>query len=217
MSKLTVIFDMDGVIIDSEQVYQEIERIMYRELGIQVSREEHLEFMGTAEQSMWKHMCERHKIDRHVQDLVDEERNRFMKRLEKPGSIPLMEGLIPLLKSLKSEGIPCWIASSSSSGIIDRVLKINELGEYFNGYVSGDDVTRSKPSPEIFLTAASHAKRQPADCIVIEDSPNGIQAARAAGMKVVALQPPGREASVLAGADMIINSLGEIDVSALKQ
>ena len=170
MSECTVIFDMDGVILDSERVYQEIERSMYSELGIPVSRQEHLEFMGTAERAMWTHMVNKYGIGRPVDELVREERSRFLSELDQPGRIPLMEGLIPLLEMLWEENIPCWIASSSSSGIIAKVLEVNNLDKYFRGYVSGDDVPRSKPAPDIFLKTAALSGSQPSNCVVIEDS-----------------------------------------------
>ncbi|MFC2098934.1 HAD family hydrolase [Bacteroidota bacterium] len=214
MNGFTVIFDMDGVILDSERVYQEIERSMYDELGAPVSREEHRMYMGTAEWSMWKTITEKYNVGRSAEELVREERERFMARLEKPG-IPLMEGLIPLLEALKSEHIPCWIASSSSAAIIARVMEINVLEVYFKGYVSGDDVKQSKPSPEIFLKAASLAATLPSKCIVIEDSVNGIRAARAAGMAVVALQHPDSDILDSAGASTVVSSLSDFNPAGL--
>ncbi len=201
---------MDGVIVDSERVYQEIERGMYDEIGIPVSKEDHASFMGTAERSMWKILSDKYGIDRPVNDLVLEERERFIARLEAPVSIPLMKGLITLLKDLKSEQIPCLIASSSSSEIIAKVIEINKLGVYFKGFVSGDDVTESKPSPEIFLKAASLEGTEPSKCLVLEDSVNGIRAARAAGMPVIALRDSDSDQHSLMEATMIIDSLSEV-------
>jgi beta-phosphoglucomutase len=211
VNNFTVIFDMDGVIVDSERVYQEIERSMYDEIGIPVSKEEHATFMGTAERSMWKILSDKYGIDRPVKDLVQEERERFITRLEDPVSIPLMKGLITLLKDLKSEQIPCWIASSSSSEIIAKVIEINKLGDFYKGFVSGDDVTESKPSPEIFLKAASLEGTEPSKCLVLEDSVNGIKAARAAGMPVVALRHPDNDPHTLTEATIIIDSLSEVN------
>ncbi len=216
MKDITVIFDMDGVILDSERVYQEIERSMYNELDVPVSKEEHLGYMGTAERSMWKTICEKYGLDRPVKDLVAEERERFIERLESPG-IPLIKGLTPLLEGLKAERIPCWIASSSSSGIIAKVIEINKLDIFYKGFVSGDDVKQSKPSPEIFLKTASLAGVCPSKCIVIEDSVNGIRAARAAGMKVVALKHPDGHLLDLSKANTVINSLLEIDPGILRK
>jgi len=217
MNEFTVIFDMDGVILDSERVYQEIERTMYRELGIEVSPEEHQKFMGTAEQAMWTNLQEKYHLDASVENLIREERERFMEKLEIPGSMPLMEGLLPLLNSLKQKNIPCWIASSSGREIISKVLDVNNLKDYFRGFVSGEDVRHSKPSPEIFHRAAELAGAISSDCIVIEDSENGIKAARAAGMVVVALRHPDSGHLDLSKANQIIDSLTDIDPGSLKK
>jgi HAD superfamily hydrolase (TIGR01509 family) len=217
MNDLTVIFDMDGVILDSERVYQDIERSMYDELGIAVSPEEHLGFMGTAERSMWTYMKEKYRLKPSVDDLVREERERFLADLEKAGTIPLMDGLLPLLNSLYREQVPCWIASSSSTEIISQVLRINDLEHYFRGYVSGDDVNRPKPDPEIFTRTASLAGNPASACIVIEDSQNGIRAARAAGMAVIALNNELLQKEDLALASLVIGRLSEIDAEDLRR
>ena len=217
MNDFTVIFDMDGVIIDSERVYQDIERSMYREHGIQVSREEHQKFMGTAELAMWTYMHEKYALKVSVEDLILEERERFINKLEIPGTMPIMEGLLPLLTSLKQKGIPTWIASSSSRDIISKVLYINNLEDYFRGFVSGEDVQHSKPSPDIFLRTADIAGVKPSDCIVIEDSENGIKAARAAGMAVIALRHPDGGHLDLSQANQIIDSLVAINPGSLEK
>ena len=210
-----VIFDMDGVILDSERIYQEIEREMYAELGIPVSREEHLRFMGTAEKAMWGYMRRRYRLKPTLEELIREERERFTTRLELPGSIPLMDGIRPLLRSIRTEHIPCWIASSSSREIIRKVLRIHRLGSYFLGTVSGEDVRRSKPAPDIFLKTAELAGFNPSRCLVIEDSENGVRAARAAGMKVIALDRLQDLPLNLSEANSTVKSLSEISPALL--
>ena len=155
-------------------------------------------------------MDEKYPIQRSVEDLVREERMRLMERLQLPGDIPLCAGLIPLLEALKSEDIPCWIASSSSSDIIARVIRINGLESYFRGYVSGDDVSQSKPSPEIFLRTAELAKADPARCVVIEDSENGVRAAGTAGMPVIGLKHNEEAGPDPSSANRMVASLNEI-------
>ncbi|MCK4746844.1 MAG: HAD family phosphatase [Bacteroidales bacterium] len=215
MNDLTIIFDMDGVILDSEKVYQEIERQMYAELGISITPQEHQKFMGTSERSMWTLIKGKYKLEQEVEALIREERERFLTTLGTPGSIPLMEGLLPLLESLRKAGIPLWLASSSAREIIDKVVDIKGLRKYYEGIVSGDDVKHSKPSPEIFLLAAKLAGNDPSRCLVIEDSENGIRAARAAGMTVVALRDPESPPLDLSGAHLIIDSLTEFDAEKI--
>lgn len=211
MNDFTAIFDMDGVILDSERVYQEIERNMYDEFGIPVSHDEHMEYMGTAESWMWATVCRKHKINMDPGDLIAEERKRFIARLTGPGSIQFMEGLIPLLDSLKAEGIPCWIGSSSAREIIRAMLEVKDLGQYFMGYVGGDEVFQAKPSPEIYLKAAELAGSDPARCIVIEDSPNGVRSAVSAGMTVIALVHQADGSHTLPETDLVIDSLSSLN------
>ena len=216
MNDFIVIFDMDGVILDSERVYQEIERNMYDELGIYVSPEEHRKFMGTSERAMWTYICETFRLNRFVEELVQEERDRFLGMLEIPGTIPLLDGLLPLLEGLEKQKVPCWIASSSSASIIKKILGINDLEKFFRGYVSGDDVSNSKPSPEIFLKAAKIAGTDPSRCLVIEDSENGIKAANTAGMAVVALHTSDSNGPDLSDARLVIDSLLDLNPDALQ-
>ena len=102
-----------------------------------------------------------------------------------------------------------FVASSSSGEIIEAVMKRLNIRAYFDGIVSGDDVKNSKPAPDIFLKASELAGVKPAYCVVIEDSPNGVKAARAAGMKVVGLNADGSDKTGFDGADSIITSLGD--------
>ncbi|KPL16568.1 MAG: hypothetical protein AMS26_04190 [Bacteroides sp. SM23_62] len=216
MPEFAVIFDMDGVIVDSEQVYQEIERQMYDDLGIPVSPEEHRLFIGAAERSMWQYMKDKYQMEAETDMLVEEERTRFMSRLDQPGSIPLMPGLRELLEALAHEGIPAYVASSSSREIIEKVLQVNHIRHFFKDITGGDDVFHSKPAPEIFLKTASKAGIAPEKCLVIEDSENGIRAARAAGMKVIALLSHCNGDLDLSEASKIIHALDELDAHMIR-
>jgi HAD superfamily hydrolase (TIGR01509 family) len=217
MPEFAVIFDMDGVIVDSEKVYQEIERQMYVELGIPVSREEHRRFIGAAERTMWQYMKDKYRLEAATDDLVEEERKRFMARLDRPGSIPLMSGLRELLDELTRDSIPALVASSSSREIIEKVLHINGIRHYFRDITGGDEVLHSKPAPDIFLDTAAKAGMEPSRCLVIEDSVNGIRAAVSAGMKVVALQNQENGDLDLSEAGKIINSLYELDSQSIRE
>jgi HAD superfamily hydrolase (TIGR01509 family) len=217
MADIVVIFDMDGVMVDSERVYQEIERQMYDELGLPVSKEEHSMFIGAAEKVMWKYMKDKYQMEADTALLVQEERTRFMAALDQPGSIPLMPGLLELLETLDREGIPALVASSSSREIIEKVLRINNIGHFFKDITGGNEVRPSKPEPDIFLVTAQKAGAPPDRCLVIEDSENGIKAARAAGMKVVALLGHENGHLDLSSADSIIHSLTELDPAVIRK
>jgi beta-phosphoglucomutase-like phosphatase (HAD superfamily) len=97
------------------------------------------------------------------------------------------------------------------------VLLIYRLGEYFRGFVSGEDVRKSKPAPDIFLKTASLAGLDPSRCLVIEDSVNGIRAARAAGMKVIALRHPDIDSPPLCEASLVVDSLMEINPGLIRR
>ncbi|MEE9462289.1 MAG: HAD family phosphatase [Bacteroidales bacterium] len=217
MPELAVIFDMDGVIVDSEQVYQEIERQMYDDLGIPVSPEEHRLFIGAAERSMWQYMKDKYQMDAETDFLVKEERARLMSQLDLPGCIPLMPGIRELLEALVHDGIPALVASSSSREIIEKVLRVNDIRHFFKDITGGDDVLHSKPAPDIFLKTALKAGTAPGRCLVIEDSENGIRAARAAGMKVIALLNHYSGGLDLSEATRIIHALHELDSNVIRQ
>lgn len=217
MPEFAVVFDMDGVIVDSEQVYQEIERQMYDDLGIPVSKEEHRLFIGAAERIMWQYMKDKYQMDAETDLLVEEERTRFMSQLDKPGIIPLMPGVRELLEALAHDGIPALVASSSSREIIEKVLRINGIRHFFKDITGGDDVIHSKPAPDIFLETAAKAGMPAGQCLVIEDSENGIRAARSAGMKVIALFSHNSEGLDLSEASKIIHALHELDTNVIRQ
>jgi HAD superfamily hydrolase (TIGR01509 family) len=217
MPEFAVIFDMDGVIIDSERIYQEIERQMYDDLEIPVSKEEHRLFIGAAERSMWQYMKDKYQMDTEIDFLVNEERTRFMSQLDQPDRILLMPGLMELLEALVRESIPALVASSSSREIIEKVLSVNNIRRYFKDFTGGDDVPHSKPAPDIFLETAAKAGMPACQCLVIEDSENGIRAARSAGMKVVALMNHYSGGLDLTGAHKIVHSLHEINTELIRQ
>jgi HAD superfamily hydrolase (TIGR01509 family) len=209
MKPIVIIFDMDGVIIDSEHVYQEIERGMLHDIGVPFKAEEHLKFQGTSERSMWQYMKSQYGFKEDPSELVMQERDRFLARLQSPEGIPPVEGIEELLNKLSDKDIPCLIASSSSREIIDAVIEKLKIRKYFSGIVSGDDVKLSKPAPDIFLKASKLAKVTSSDCIVIEDSENGVLAARSAGMQVIALNILNSNKIDLSAANKVVQSLVE--------
>ena len=183
-----VIFDMDGVIIDSEPLHSRLETQIFDELGITVSPGEHQSYLGTSSTQMFTKIKERHHLPQSVPALVENERRRFLELLTTQG-VPLISGIRPLLHRLAAAGFKLALASSAPHEQIDAVMEIGALTPFFPVRVSGDDVPMSKPHPEIFLRAAAALRARPEHCWVIEDSEAGVLAAERAGMRCIALLP----------------------------
>lgn len=192
-SMQAVIFDMDGVIIDSEPLHFRLDRQIFNELGITLTHREYNGFLGTNGYEMFSWIIDRFGLDRSVEELVKEERRRYLDMLIEEG-IPMIPGIPKLVNVLSDAGMHIAVASSAPHEQIDLVMRDSvpegDLGRFFPVRVSGDDVGRSKPDPAIFLKTAELLEIAPEDCWVIEDSENGIEAARSAGMSCIAYENP---------------------------
>lgn len=207
----TVIFDMDGVLVNSEPFYVEVEQTNFRQLGLEISEEEHQTYQGTATDQMWKIIKKRHALKQPVDKLVEMTNNLvtpYFNSLEKMEPMP---GVEQLIKKLKEKGFPLAVASSSYSDVIEIILQKTGLKDYFDVVVDSQMAGASKPDPGIFLLAAKMLDVPPEKCIVIEDSTNGIKAAKSAGMFCVAFAGPGSELQDQSLADLIVTDFGEID------
>jgi len=157
-----VIFDMDGVIIDSEPVHLKLEYEIYNELGIDVTREEHSTFVGTTSHYMWDTLKKKYKLSQDLDYLVNYARGKYFNHLtSEECEIDLVEGVRDFIRQLHGRGTKLAIASSSPLNVIEAVLKIFKLEEYFQVLVTGDMVQKSKPEPDIFLYAAEAIKIHP--------------------------------------------------------
>lgn len=182
-----VIFDMDGVIIDSEKDYKQIEWDMYAEMGLPVSEEEAMESMGTVCRDWWQTLKNRYHFEQSAEELAAREDRLYVEYLfddSRPKT--MMPGADALLVALKERGLKTAVASSSVPQAIERVLGLFKIEQYFDKKVSGHEVKAGKPAPDVFLKAAEHLGVLPEECLVVEDSYNGIRAAKAAGMQCIA-------------------------------
>jgi beta-phosphoglucomutase len=200
-----VIFDMDGVLVNSEPFYMEVEQTNFRQLGLEISEEEHQTYQGTATDRMWQLIKERHGVEHSVKDLVKMTNNLVTPYFNSMEKMEAMPGVETLIKKLKEKEIPLALASSSYAGVIEIILLKTGLQKYFNVVVDSQMAGASKPEPEIFLLAAQKLGVQPGKCIVIEDSTNGIKAAKAAGMFCIAFAGPGSELQDQSQADWIVS------------
>lgn len=208
-----VIFDMDGVIINSEPLHHKVEREIVEELGGKLSDEEVASFVGTTDYNMWSKIKKKFNFKLSVEELIEMKKERFMKEIDE---IQLVPNFMDFMLSLYKKGYLMAIASSNNRKIVDTIVNKFQLYKYMKFIISGEEVKRSKPDPEIFLTAAKKMNVTPSDCIVIEDATNGVKAAKAAGMKCIGLKNTDTGKQDLSEADLIIENFNELSLDTLK-
>ena len=209
----TVIFDMDGVIIDSEPFYRRVETEFFAHKGVPVQAEQLDQFIGAPSRAYWQGIG--HMFPDWDADALRAEYKIFRTQYPCAYRDMLNPGVIPLLESLKAHGVMTAVASSSSVGTIQKVLADCGIARYYDVIAGGDEVPLGKPDPGVFLLAARRLHASPRDCVVIEDSGNGILAAKAAGMKVIAKRHPDF-AQDISGADAQVLSLEEVSLSLIE-
>lgn len=210
-----VIFDMDGVLINSEPIHYAIERIIFDKLGINVSAEIHRTYLGTAGDFMYSDLKSRFGLSETITELLERDetfRCDYFKNL--PG-ILLNEGALTLLHEIKTAGLGLAVATSSSPDMARILLDRCEVFSIFDAVVTTEEAGRSKPAPDVYLLAAKKIGADPENCIVFEDSPNGIRAAKSAGMVCVAIQTDSVGVHELSHADDLIGTFREVTIERL--
>lgn len=177
---------MDGVLVDSEPFHVQNEKLMFSKLGLDISDEEHARYMGTATDVMWTQIIRERNLPLDVAETTAQTIQQEIPYFQSLEKIEPMPGLVNLLEKLRKSGIPMALASSSDKAIIDIILEKSGLRKYFSHAVSSSEIGKSKPEPDVFLHAAQLLGVAPENCIVFEDSKNGIKAAIAAGMYCIA-------------------------------
>lgn len=207
-----IIFDMDGVIIDSEPIHYEIEQNLLKKLGGKLSKKEHATFIGTTDYNMWSSLKERYNLEPSVEEIIDMKKELFLRNIDK---IQLIDGFYDFMTMLYKKGYKLGLASSNNRKSVESIVEKFELDKYIEVTMSGEDVSKGKPDPEIFLTTAKKLSINPEDCIVVEDAENGVVAAKAAGMKCIALQGNNIGLQDLSNADIIIENFSELSLEQL--
>lgn len=206
MKAEAVIFDMDGVIIDSEPLHKKLDDDLLAEYGIKISEEEQLGFIGVTTGYKWAVIKEKYNLTDSLEELVKKDRNLYLTSLKKSRDIKPIEGVNGLIKFLYEKKLKLAVASSSPMNVIKIVIRKFELEKYFSRIVTGDDVENSKPAPDIFIEAARLLNIKPDNCIVVEDSQNGVEASKRAGMCCMAFRNLNSGKQQLEKADFICNS-----------
>lgn len=184
-----VLFDLDGVLVDSEGLYYEVDRELLSEYGIQLTFEDNLRYVGGSNLEMMRDLVSRYALPLSVEALLSKQTERYL-RAAREKLKPFYE-MQRAVSALHREGMPMAVASGSSRTIIEEVLSLTGLKEFFPLYVSSDEVGKGKPDPGVFLLASQRLGVLPEECCVVEDSLYGVQAAFNAKMACLAI--PGRD------------------------
>ena len=205
-----VIFDMDGVIVDSEPMHARAAILALRKYNVDISLDYVYQFIGSTTYYMCQKMVEDFKLEASPEEILAEN-ERFRKYLQRTDGPVVIPYVTDLIKNLYDNGLDLMIASSSPASNIEETMDALKIRDYFKGYVSGMQVVHPKPAPDIFLAAAARLGRKPEECIVIEDSSNGVNAAAAAGMISIGYVNPNSGEQDLRKSAVLVEGFGEID------
>lgn len=212
---LHVIFDMDGVLLDTEIIYTEVTQSIVGRFGKTFDWSIKSQMVGRPAIESARHLVNTLELPITPEQYLQEREVAFQTRM--PEAEPT-RGAVDLVRSLAKRHVPMAVATSSHRHMFDlKTRRHKEWFGLFDRIILGDDprIERGKPAPDIFLLAASELGAEPETCLVFEDAPSGVEAALAAGMLVVGLPDPGIDARLLAGAHHITTSLADIPVSAI--
>jgi HAD superfamily hydrolase (TIGR01509 family) len=209
-----VVFDMDGVLLQSEEVWDEVREEYVRERGGHYDAEIQLAMMGMSSPEWSRYLHDHAGVPDEPEEINREVVRRMLARYRE--HLPLIPGATDAVERLAAQ-YPLGLASSSNRELIDTALDVSGLARYFSATVSSEEVAHGKPAPDVYLEAARRLGVEPSTCCAIEDSHGGIRSAKSAGMRVVAIPnptyPPGDDA--LALADVTVRSLDDLTVDVV--
>ena len=209
-----VVFDLDGVLIDSEQVWDAVREELALERGGRWHPGAQRDMMGMSSPEWSRYMHEQLGLPEPAEEINRVVVERMLVRYA--GGPPWLPGALAAVRRIAA-GLVLGLASSSNRELIDVVLEAGGIGSLFRATVSSEEVARGKPAPDVYLEAARRLGVAPAGCVAVEDSHNGILAAKAAGMGCIAIPnphfPPG---AALAEADLVVASVAELDAAQVE-
>ena len=209
MTNNYIIFDMDGVLLDSEPMHQEIIYETFQLKGIPFDKAYIQTLTGMSAFPMWEKVKRDAQRTESVEELMQFHRDYFFKRLPEV-KVPLVPHVKEVLEKFKNEGKHLSLASSSGRKLIDIFTQQTNIAHYFEVMMSGDDVQYSKPNPEIFLKVTQWYDLPATQFTVIEDSTNGVKAAKSANMRCIGFDNPLSGGQDLSQADSVIHSMQEL-------
>ena len=203
-----VIFDLDGVLVDSEQVWDDVREALAHERGGRWHERAQRDMMGMSSPEWSRYMHERIGLSESPEEINRIVVERMLERYA--AGPPWLPGAVETVRRVEQDFV-LGLASSSNRELIDRVLEAGGIADFFRATASSEEVAAGKPAPDVYLEVARRLGVDPRDCTAVEDSHNGIRSAKAAGMRCVAIPnahfPPG---DAVAEADAVVGSLAEL-------
>ncbi len=213
--RVAAIFDMDGVLVDTYHAHFESWRMVAAEEGLELGEEQFATTFGRTSREIIAMLWAEDRYDQAGIAALDDHKEAAFRRIV-AADFPAMPGVSELLKSLHRDSIALAIGSSGPAKNVRLVLDRLPPGAPFQAVVTGDDVTRGKPDPQVFLLAAERLEIPPNRCVVIEDAALGITAAQAAAMASVGLASTGRTRDELRSANLVVDRLDELSPDVLR-
>jgi len=203
-----ILFDLDGLMFDSEPHSLASWEAVLEERGVKLDQLTIESILGLRIDATARTLIDKYHLSATAQELADAKTGYQIAHLD--GNVKPMPGLIELLDELDRRGLPKAIASSGIRRYVEAVLRVNGLLDRFSVIISGDQVARGKPAPDVFLAAAQVLNVKPQFCLVLEDAPAGVQAAKAAGMMCIGVPDHSVAQLDLSQADRVVASLHEV-------
>lgn len=216
MSLKAVLFDMDGVIVDTEPLHRKAYFSMFNDLNIPVSEELYSSFTGYSTKKTCNTLIEKYSLESNHQELTDIKRDYFKDYFDNDTEFDLIPGVRKLIEHYHENNITLILASSASMKTIDMVFEKFGIGQYFKDKISGADLQESKPHPEIFQLAAKMANESIVNCMVIEDSTNGIVAAHSANIFCAAYKSEHTHNQDYTLANIVVSDYSELYLDEIK-
>lgn len=214
---IAVIWDVDGTLVDTAELHFDAWVRLASEMGRPFSREDFSATFGRRNPEIIRFLFHREFTDREVAEIGERKENYYRAEAEK--GIDLLPGVANMLRSFANLGCRQAVGSSAPHGNLELILRITKSASYFQAIVGMEDTQRGKPDPEVFLVAAKKLNAEPSRCVVFEDAIAGVQAAKAGGMKCVAVTFVGHHSEEKlreAGADRVVHSFEEISAADIQ-
>lgn len=211
-----VIFDMDGVVVNTEPIGYRANQEFYKSLNIKVPDAVYSTFIGNSDKNIIEKLKDLYELESTREELLDENYRYYFNVFDTADDVELLPGVKDLITDLNKNGMKLLLASSASKRKIEAVFTRFGLHDYFDAKISGEDFENSKPNPAIFNEAVAQSGFTKEECIVIEDSTNGIKAAKAAGIYCIGYEGEHSMGQDTSLADKVITDFKELNYNIIK-